>query len=97
MTIPVGHDHPDTSHEMAARRAPKEGTIRAQIMESIGRLKDAGATDDDLEVILGRSHQSVSAARNSLVRDGWLRDSGERRKNRWGNRAIVWVHEDPIR
>lgn len=50
-----------------------------------------GCTDDELEQLIRRSHQSVSSARNALVADGWLYDSGDRRTNRSGRKAVVWA------
>jgi len=52
-------------------------------------------TDFDLEDALGRSHQSVSAARNTLMNAGLVTDSGKTRPNARGNRCIVWVVSSP--
>ena len=98
VTTPVArvrHDAPATSVRAAAAALPRTGTIRAEIVDLIGR-SPAGLTDDDLERITGRSHQSVSAARNSLVRDGWLTPASGPlgpvvRPTRFGNDATVWV------
>jgi hypothetical protein len=35
--------------------------------------------------------QTATPTINSLVKDGWLRDSGVRRNTRSGNPAVVWV------
>ena len=63
---------------------PQLGTLQADVLELI-RWKDR--TDDELEEVLRRSHQSVSASRNTL-------DSGSTRKNRYNTDAIVWVATD---
>lgn len=68
---------------------PRVGTFRRMVWDQIGRM--GGATDDELEYALGKSHQSVSAARNSLMEDDLIRDSGEKRPTRYDNEAIVWV------
>jgi hypothetical protein len=87
--VPVGKQHPGTSQAMA-RRMLREGTLRRDIVMAV--REHGGLTDDDLERVLNRSHQSASGGRNALVRDGWLRDSGRTRVNRWGNEAIVWEY-----
>lgn len=88
--IPLGGKHPDTSRKMRRKAAPRSGSLRAKVLRTICDAA-RGATDDELEVLLGLTHQSVSASRNTLARDGWITDSGERRNTRSGNRAIVWV------
>lgn len=93
--VRVGKDHPDTAKAAAAKAHPKSGTIRRAIYDVVAEKGATGATDDEMEKALRRSHQSVSGSRNSLVRDGHLRDSGLRRKNSYGNDAIVWVVADP--
>lgn len=69
-------------------RMPRAGTFKRQVLDQIGRMR--GATDDELEYATGKSHQSVSAARNALLEDDLIFDSGERRPTRYGNDAIVW-------
>lgn len=91
-TFHVRKDAPDTSKAVSEKI--RQGTLQAQIlgaMVSKGSMF-GGATDDELERLLGRSHQSVSGARNTLVRKGYVVDSGERRKNSHGNMAIVWYY-----
>jgi hypothetical protein len=83
----VRRDAPATSKAVE----PRLGSIQADILELI-RWK--GRTDDELEEVLRRSHQSVSASRNTLARKGLIRDSGTTRKNRYMNDAIVWVATD---
>ena len=78
----------DTQRTAASRALPKSGTRRREILYLIDSKQ--GLTDDELEEITGWSHQATSASRNSLMRDGFITDSGERRVNRHGNPAIVW-------
>lgn len=87
----LSRNHPDTSAAMAAKALPKTGTLRATIYGLIDRAGDNGYTCDEMELKLGRSHQSVSATFNSLKRDEWIIDGGQRRPTRYGNLAIVWV------
>jgi len=90
--IPMRRSPSDTQQAMVAKYLPRAGTKRALIYDLI--IEHDGLTDDEIEVITGFLHQSASATRNSLMNDGWIKDSGERRKNRNGNMAIVWVNDD---
>jgi hypothetical protein len=85
--IPVGRGHPAHAQDMA-RRALKQGTLRYEVWRSLTREP---GTDDDLEIRLGRSHQSVSGCRKKLVDDGWVVDTGQLKLNRYGNAATVWA------
>ena len=55
------------------------------------QASSSGLTDDDLEVLTGLSHQTVSARRNGLVSKKKLRNSGLLRKTRSNSPAIVWI------
>jgi len=86
---------PSTSHQAAARAALKAGRNKHRLFWMIFDSED-GLTDYEMERILARTshggrHQSVSAARNSLMKDGYVEDSGRRRPTDTGNDAIVWV------
>ena len=48
------------------------------------------SADDEIEVLTGLTHQTASATRNSLMRDGLIVVSGDARTNRRGNASIVW-------
>lgn len=90
----VGHNHPETSKAAAARALPASGTKRAILLDAIKGSAD-GLCDFELEQRFAWKHESASACRRSLVKDGWLRDSGRRRKvPDTGNDAIVWVYDD---
>lgn len=67
---------------------PRKGTLARQVFDLIGSRR--GLTDDELEYATGRSHQSVSSARNRLMEDGLVYDSGEVRTTRYGHDATVW-------
>lgn len=89
----VRPDAPATSHALAARLSPlRERTVRLEVFALVAAWTPAvgGLTDDDLERLLRRAHQSVSATRNALVADGYLTDSGTTRLTRYGNAAVVW-------
>jgi hypothetical protein len=82
---------PETSHAAAKVAALREGTQKKTMWRLFVQAGERGYTDDELEQTLARSHQSVSATRNGLMNDGLIVDSGQRRKTRYGNEAIVWV------
>lgn len=87
----VSNGHPATSKAVAPKI--RSGTLQADMLELFEGWKSMGIgwTDDELEQQLGRSHQSVSATRNTLMRKGLIDASGITRKTRSGNEAIVWV------
>jgi hypothetical protein len=91
----VALDAPVTSATAAAAVEPRRGRLRAAILDLLARHPQ-GLTDDQLEVLLGESHQTVSSARNALMRDGEIRkatDDNDRtitRPTRTGRPATVW-------
>jgi hypothetical protein len=91
----IGPDTPATSTAAAALTAPRAGSLRAEIVGLIAGARH-GLTDDELERITGRTHQSVSASRNGLAADGWVRALTDRgtpvtRTTRTGSDAQAWV------
>lgn len=87
----VGRNAPDTSREVSDKI--KASSLGAQIMERFvwyGTERPLLWTDEDIEKAFNRKHQSASAARNTLVRKGYLVDSGQRGKTESGNSAILW-------
>ncbi len=48
------------------------------------------STCDELEVELEARHQSVSSRIRKGVQDGFIENSGEKRRTRTGRNAIVW-------
>lgn len=94
--VRVGVAHPETSKAAAARALPASGSRRRTLLDMVAAAGPHGRTDDEMEMETGWAHQSVSAARNGLVGDGWLtplfRD-GQRvtRPTRTGNPAQAWT------
>lgn len=93
-TLPIGKRHPETAQRMKAKALPRSGSDRRRFVDWLATQRD-GATDYEAADALGRSHQSTSACRNSLVRDGWVRPlvkNGEivTRPNEFGNECMVW-------
>jgi len=90
----VGNNTTDTSTAAAASVADTVGRSAGQCFDEIAvvyRNGGVGLTVDQIEQILQRSHQSVSARVNGLRDKGWVVDSGFTRKTRSGRKAIVWT------
>lgn len=82
-----------TTQAMRQAAMPRSGSLRAVMVDV---LRARPSTDDELETTLQRSHQSVSAARYTLVQQGWLqalREDGQPvlHPTRAGNPAQVWT------
>lgn len=86
---PMTSEPTDTQRKAHKVAEPRAGTRRKAALELISRFP-FGLTDSELEKATGWTHQSASATRNSLMRDGFIMDSGHRRKNQRGNDEIVW-------
>ena len=93
-SVSVRHDAGDTSREAAEKAKPHAGKQRELIhfwVKWAGKSEAKGMTADELSMLLELPAQSVSARINGLHKDGYIMDSGERRKTRYGRNAIVWV------
>lgn len=88
---PVGMHHPPTSHEAASSVAAGFETRKEQVLRVIRDAAQQGATDDEIEVTLGCTHQGASAARNALMREGMVLATVRKRRTRHGRMATVWV------
>jgi len=83
----------ETSRDAAMLAAPVQASARHAIIAALAHVPpmvEPGYTDEQLERRLGRSHQTVSSARNWLVNHGWVCDSGVKRKTRSNRDAVVW-------
>lgn len=81
----------DTERAAAAAVAPNSGTQRGRIYLALRRAGAAGLTDWEIVEGLGILRSSVCGRRNELLRDDLIKDSGRRRVERTGHKAIVWV------
>lgn len=86
-----GHRNIDTSIEAARELAPKVGRLQRIALEAIRNAGWLGLTADELMAIMGMERWSVQPRTSELKRKGLIRDSGLRRRNASGKRAIVWV------
>lgn len=90
-SVQIGKASPKTSQIAAQRVLPRTGTKRKAVFDIITARGALGLCDHEIEEITGWLHQSASSIRNGLMNDGWIMDSGLRRKTPQGNDAIVWV------
>ena len=93
-SVAVRHDAGDTSREAAEKAKPNAGKQRELIhfwIKWAGKSEAKGMTADEISTLLLLPAQSVSARINGLHKDGYIKDSGLRRKTQYGRNAIVWV------
>jgi predicted ArsR family transcriptional regulator len=85
----------DTSQDAADDIAPAAPQLRARALAVLERSN--GLTADQVAARLGLSILSIRPRLTELARLGKVRDSGERRPNVSGKRAIVWLPVQPSR
>lgn len=85
---------PDTSWAAAASFTPERLTaMQGDVLAFFRQRGPHGATDAELEAALGYRYPGFSTLRkrrSELKQAGWLRDSGQRRKNAGGSSMILW-------
>lgn len=86
-----GHRGVSTSIEAAEALAPKLGRLQRLAAATITGAGEYGLTADELAARLDLDRWTIQPRTTELRRKGIIRDSGRRRANRTGKRAIVWV------
>ena len=86
-----GHRNVDTSVAAAAALAPKLGRLQHMAQNAICEAGWLGLTADELAARLDMDRWSIQPRTTELKRKGLIRDSGQRRPNRTGKQAIVWI------
>ena len=88
---------PSSKTSKAAADSMKEDAkaIREWVYRLIEASGPTGFTDDELEQILKKRHQTISARRRELVLDGIVKDSGRVRPTRSKRNATVWIAVPP--
>jgi len=86
----VSHKAQRTSRAVAEKVLPKTGTLRRRVYEHFVRQGLYGATDEEAQAQLNIDGNTMRPTRGSLVKDGYLIDTGITRKNAKGHDCIVW-------
>jgi hypothetical protein len=89
-----GHRGVSTSIEAAQAIAPKIGRLQRLALDAIANREGRGATADELAELLELDRYSIQPRTSELRQKGMIVDSGLRRFNATGKRAIVWVTPD---
>lgn len=90
-----GAQERDTSREAAEEIAPTAPQLRARALAVLERSN--GLTADEVAGRLGLSILAIRPRVTELARMGKVRDSGARRRNASGKRAIVWAPVFPAK
>ncbi|MCG7348949.1 hypothetical protein [Sphingomonas sp. ACRSK] len=90
-----GTQDQDTSQAAAEAIAPEAHLLRGRALAVVKRSN--GLTADEVAGRLGLSILSIRPRLTELSRLGLVRDSGLRRRNASGRKAIVWLPVHPAR
>ena len=94
-----GHRGVQTSMEAAAGVTSAARTVRSQVLAAITRAGFEGRTADELAAELGVDRWTCQPRTSELRKERKIVDSGRRRRNASGKRAIVWTlpgHEEGL-
>jgi len=83
-----------TSLEAREKIEPALGSIRRKVYEFFINRGMQGATDQEAERYLHIDGNTIRPVRGWLVKEGFLTDTGETRKNDKGNNCIVWRYTE---
>lgn len=89
--IAPGHRGIDTSVEAAEAAARVAGRLRRLVYRTIHEAGSQGLTTDEIASALRMPRYSVQPRTTELKHGRGIRDSGRRRRNESGCKAIVWV------
>lgn len=87
----AGHRGVDTSIEAAASLADKLGNLQRMALAAISSAGARGLTADELAAELGVDRYTIQPRTSELRLKCIISDSGQRRLNASGKRAIVWT------
>lgn len=85
-----GYKDGDTSRKAAASMESAAPLLQRRCLAALREAPD-GLTADQIAAWIGETILSVRPRVTELLRDGKIRDSGQRRKNDSGRSAKVWV------
>ncbi|MCR5872250.1 MULTISPECIES: hypothetical protein [unclassified Sphingomonas] len=86
-----GHRGIDTSVFAAEAIAPDLGRLQRTVLHAVRAAGRSGATTEELAAILDIDRGSVQPRTSELRSKRLIADSGLRRRNSNGKRAIVWT------
>lgn len=89
-SVVIARNAQRTSIAAAQKVLPKTGSLRRKVYEYILNQGLRGATDQEMELSLHIDGNTIRPTRISLVKDGFIIDTGTTRKNQHGNDCIVW-------
>lgn len=89
-TVTIARNAQRTSILTAQNALPRSGSIRRKVYDYFARQGFYGATDQEIEEALGISGNTIRPTRGSLVKDGFIVDTGTTRKNHNKEECIVW-------
>lgn len=79
---------PETQRLAAIQVYPKTGTQRRKVLDALF-IEDL--TDEQIEDRIHIGQRQSSTRRKELENDGWVMDSGDRRKSKAGADVVVWA------
>jgi len=80
-----------TSIQALVKALPNRDSNRYKIFQYIADKQNYGATDIEMQTALSMSGDTLRPARLSLIKDGFIYDSGKTRQNAKGNECTVWI------
>jgi len=87
----VSSSHPQTSRDAVKKARMTSGSRRKTIFDLIKRHREMGLCDHEIIDLTGLSPNTARPTRISLMKDGFVVNSGRTRKTPEGNDAIVWI------
>jgi hypothetical protein len=93
VVVPLGKSAQRTSIKAQQNALIRAGSLRKQVYDFYIARDEQGATDEEAQIALGIDGNTMRPTRVSLVRDGYIIDSGRLRKNAKGHDCIVWVNK----
>ena len=88
--VVMAHNARPTSLAVAEKVFPRSGSLRRKVYDYFVSCGNHGATDQEIELNLNMSGNTVRPTRQSLQKDGYIIDTGLIIKNQNGNSCIVW-------
>jgi hypothetical protein len=89
-TVLISKGAQRTSIAAALNALPRTGSIRRKVYDYFVSCGLRGATDQEIEAALRISGNTLRPTRGSLVKDGFIIDTGTTRKNHNNEDCIVW-------